>query len=44
MGRLAIVMNMLAPYWVDVFDELARRGWEIRVIVGVKKEPSCCTT
>jgi glycosyltransferase involved in cell wall biosynthesis len=41
MGRLAIVMNMLAPYWVDVFERLAELGWEIRVIVGVEKEPSC---
>jgi glycosyltransferase involved in cell wall biosynthesis len=41
MARLAIVMNMLAPYWVDVFERLAELGWEIRVIVGVEKEPSC---
>lgn len=41
MRRVAIVMNMLAPYWVDVFERLAEIGWEIRVIVGVEKEPSC---
>jgi len=41
MGRLAIVMNMLAPYWVDVFDGLAERGWELRVIVGLEKEAAC---
>lgn len=41
MPRLAIVMNMLAPYWVDVFERLAELGWQIRVIVGLEKEPSC---
>lgn len=41
MGRLVIVMNMLAHYWVAVFERLAEHGWEIKVIVGVEKEPSC---
>lgn len=41
MGRLAIVMNMLAPYWVDIFERLSELGWEVLVIVGVEKEPSC---
>lgn len=41
MPRLAIAMNMLAPYWIDVFDRLADCGWDIRVIVGIEKEPAC---
>lgn len=34
-------MNMLAPYWVPVFERLSKKGWEIRVFVANEREPSC---
>lgn len=39
--RVAIAMNMLAPYWVPVFERLALMGWDICVFVANEREPTC---
>jgi glycosyltransferase involved in cell wall biosynthesis len=37
-NRVAIALNMLSPYWHEVFDSLCGRGWEVQVFVATEKE------
>lgn len=36
--KLAIAINMLSPYWHDVFERLAQRGWKVTIFVAVEQE------
>lgn len=36
--KIAIALNMLAPYWVEPFNSLARLGYDIKVFVAEKQE------
>ncbi len=38
--RVSVALNMLSPYWHDVYDALGRRGWDIRIFVGTSQEPN----
>ena len=36
--KLAIAINMLSPYWHDVFERLVQKGWEVTTFVSVEQE------
>jgi glycosyltransferase involved in cell wall biosynthesis len=36
--KLAVAVNMLSPYWHDVFELLFQKGWEITIFVSVEQE------
>jgi glycosyltransferase involved in cell wall biosynthesis len=36
--RLAIAINMLSPYWHDVFERLVQKGWKVTTFVSVEQE------
>jgi glycosyltransferase involved in cell wall biosynthesis len=38
--KLAVALNMLSPYWHDVFELLFQKGWEITIFVSVEQEPN----
>lgn len=37
-SKLTIVLNMLSPYWIEPFDQLSKKGWDITIIVAAEKE------
>jgi glycosyltransferase involved in cell wall biosynthesis len=37
-GRVAVALNLLAPYWHEVFDALAQKGWIVRVFEATETE------
>ena len=36
--RLAVALNMLAPYWHEIFEELSRSDWDVSIFVATEKE------
>lgn len=40
MKKIAVVLNMLAPYWYESFNYLANQGLDIKIFISVINEPN----